>query len=254
MINKIQLTGDQVKNLIQDYKNNIKTETLAEKYNRNVSSIYDILHKNNIINKSSLIRHKYKRNDKFHFLTLLENPYKQWINNEYRICVKCKCDCGKIINIICRGWQKLGSKSCGCYVPKTIKHGHRATKCKSNIYYIWSGVKGRCLNPKNKGYKWYSAKGVTLCNEWLDFVNFEKWAVQSKYEKGLTLNRIDSDKNYCPENCNWMSRADNTRWMHLGKKLEIKDLKQQVIQLQTENLKLNQIIDDINHSLILSTL
>ena len=109
-------------------------------------------------------------------------------------------------------------KSCGCYRIKKVKesntkHGLKNTR----LYYIWKGIKNRTLNPKNKRYSDYGGRGITICDEWKnDFMSFYNWAISNGYEenKGLSIDRIDNDENYCPENCRWTTKsiqARNTR-------------------------------------------
>jgi hypothetical protein len=65
-------------------------------------------------------------------------------------------------------------------------------------------MKSRCLNPNNKKYKNYGGRGIKVCDEWLhDFQAFYDWAMSRGYEEGLTLDRVDNDRAYCPENCRW---------------------------------------------------
>jgi hypothetical protein len=74
-------------------------------------------------------------------------------------------------------------------------------------------MKGRTLNPKNKDYIDYGGRGITLCDEWLDVQNFYDWAMSNGYEedKGLSIDRIDNDGNYCPENCRWTTPTIQSR-------------------------------------------
>ena len=90
---------------------------------------------------------------------------------------------------------------------------------KSRLNSIYRTMKQRCCNPKRKDYKYYGARRITVCDEWLDsetknisrgfntkgWLNFQKWAFENGYAEGLTLDRIDVNKGYCPENCRWVS-------------------------------------------------
>lgn len=76
---------------------------------------------------------------------------------------------------------------------------------------IFKGMKGRCYNQNNKDYKYYGAKGIHICDKWLNNPKlFEEWSLQNGYENNLTIDRIDSDKDYCPENCRWVTLEENT--------------------------------------------
>lgn len=66
---------------------------------------------------------------------------------------------------------------------------------------VWRGIKERCTNPNADNYKWYGAKGVTVCDEWMEFLPFYEWAIYNGWEAGLTVDRIDGTKDYSPSNC-----------------------------------------------------
>jgi hypothetical protein len=113
------------------------------------------------------------------------------------------------------------TKSCGCYqkrrVSETLKtHGLVNTR----LYNTWVNIKRRTLNPKNKKYDYYGGRGITICDEWKDdFMSFYTWAMKNGYEenKGLSIDRIDNDGNYCPENCRWTTQTIQTRNQRMKK-------------------------------------
>lgn len=74
------------------------------------------------------------------------------------------------------------------------------------LYSVWCGMKSRCYNPNTANYKWYGAKGVSVCAEWLsDFMAFYNWSLANGYTKGLTIDRKNNELPYCPSNCHWVT-------------------------------------------------
>ena len=79
------------------------------------------------------------------------------------------------------------------------------------LYRIWGSMYGRCYRSTDRHYKWYGARGITICAEWLkDFDAFADWAYENGYEPGLTIDRLDVDGMYCPTNCQWITQSANT--------------------------------------------
>lgn len=86
------------------------------------------------------------------------------------------------------------------------------------LYNIWSCMRQRCNNPNNTAAPWYHDKGIRLCEEWeKDFTAFQSWATSNGYCDDLTIDRVDPDGNYCPENCRWISRSENSSRANKGK-------------------------------------
>ena len=84
------------------------------------------------------------------------------------------------------------------------------------LYGVWCNMKTRCYNPKGSCYKLYGGKGIKICDEWLDFKNFAKWAMENGYDPNApymqcTIDRIDGSKDYSPDNCRWVSAAVQNR-------------------------------------------
>lgn len=113
----------------------------------------------------------------------------------------CMCDCGNECVIRAdhlREGRTISCSKCGRerQTISVTKHG----EYKSPLYDVWVSMKQRCFNPRSEEYHNYGARGITVCDEWLDYSNFREWA-QDKYNQGLTIDRINNNGNYEPSNC-----------------------------------------------------
>lgn len=128
---------------------------------------------------------------------------------------RCKCDCG---NEHIVAYAKLSHgrvRSCGCLrkeisMERQLKHASARRNKRTRLYSIWLGMRERCSYPQNVSYPAYGGRGIKVCNEWAsDFDKFRNWALSNGYNDTLSIDRIDSDLDYSPENCQWIPLSEN---------------------------------------------
>lgn len=136
----------------------------------------------------------------------------------------CRCDCGTLVKVDGAHLKSGHTQSFGCILKdgknsSLYKNGLSRTK----LHYAYFNMKNRCTRKDNYEYQNYGGRGISVCDEWMSndgFVAFSDWALSNGYEDGLTLDRIDNDKGYSPDNCRWVDKfvqANNKRNNHFIK-------------------------------------
>ena len=144
-------------------------------------------------------------------LTVVEKAGKNKYNE---FLWKCECECGNIIIKPTSYLKNSVHPSCGCWgkeirseLMKDRNSIHNNSK--TRLYKEWKSMKDRCYRKNHIYYNYYGEKGIQVCQEWRDnFEQFKDWALNNGYQDDLTIDRIDNDKDYCPENCRWVTQKE----------------------------------------------
>lgn len=138
--------------------------------------------------------------ERFERLIVISEPFIKKGRSHVIVC----CDCGteKIISV--NSLKSGNTKSCGClrrdgFIKRSTRHGQSG----SRLYGIWKTMIQRCTNVNSTAYPRYGGRGIIVCESWKDFIHFQTWARSNGYQDDLTIDRLDNDKDYDPQNCRW---------------------------------------------------
>lgn len=149
---------------------------------------------------------------RFGRLLAVENTRKK---KRTQVIIKCKCDCGNIIETYHNHLKNGNTKSCGCLQKEAIRdiafiHGHARPKKKTPTYITWKAMRNRCYYPKIHNYNSYGGRGIIVCERWKNsFENFLE--DMGERPEGTTLDRINPNGNYEPSNCRWATNEEQSK-------------------------------------------
>ncbi len=150
---------------------------------------------------------------KFNRLTVIERDPS---SNTKHIKWICRCDCGNTCSVAGDNLKNGHSKSCGCLNSELVTARNKANAThgdtRTPLYRIWHSMWARCTDPRCASFLRYGARGISVCEEWKDYLVFRAWAlsVGYDYDPKWTIDRIDPDGDYCPENCRFLTRQQQS--------------------------------------------
>lgn len=157
-------------------------------------------------------------------LTVIGAPFLLPVGNKgmRHQCAVAECECGNVVTVLCNNVKRGLTSSCGCLSRQV--HANRMMALarthggsRTSLYFVWQSMHARCENANHKFYYRYGGRGIAVCEGWLSFEPFRDWALGNGYRSGLTIDRKNNSSGYSPENCEWITKAENTAKMHRDK-------------------------------------
>jgi hypothetical protein len=182
------------------------------------------------------------------FIDRTNARFGRWLVKSYEGAGRwqCVCDCGVVRTVAVRDMVAGKSTSCGCYrmeAAGNLRRTHGASE--SRAYTIWLHMRQRCMNPSNLRYPLYGGRGITICDRWSSFENF--YADMGDPPHGTSIDRIDNDKGYSPDNCRWATQREQ---VHNSRSTKLTDADIAAIRADTRPLKVIATEYGVTHTYI----
>lgn len=161
---------------------------------------------------SSMVRGPDLQGQRFGLLTVVSAHSK--MPNGARVWA-CRCDCGADCNVTTARLRSGQKTTCGCRGIGFRKHGHTIGKRESPTYVSWASMIARCTQPTTANYKSYGGRGISVCARWKVFANFLD--DMGERPPGMTIDRLDNNRNYDPDNCRWATHAQQSQNLRSNK-------------------------------------